>query len=70
MSKLPEIKPCPFCGGTASIEEVPGPTVNPKEVSFSVGCDLPEEDGCMGYQALQTFARRSDAINAWNKRAT
>jgi hypothetical protein len=66
---LPDIKPCPFCGGSASVEEEPGSPSDPKVVTFSVGCDNPAEDACMGYQSLQTFSRRSDAIKAWNRRA-
>ena len=64
------ILPCPFCGGSASVEEFPSSaTTNTKTAVFSVGCDDPEEASCMGYQSLTTFARRSDAIAAWNKRA-
>ena len=69
MSKLPELLPCPFCGGPAVLEEVDGPTVDPKVVSFTVGCNATDEAECMGYQSLTTFARRSDAIKAWNRRA-
>jgi len=60
------IKPCPFCGCSASVEEVEG---GADPVRFSVGCDNGDEADCMGYQSLTTFARRSDAISAWNKRA-
>jgi hypothetical protein len=63
--KLPAILPCPFCGHSASIEEV---NSDPKGASFSVGCDNGEEESCMGYQSLTTFARRSDAVKAWNRR--
>ncbi len=65
-----EILPCPFCGSSASVEEFPsGATVSPTAVVFSVGCDSNDEAQCMGYQSLTTFARRSDAIKAWNKRS-
>lgn len=60
------IKPCPFCGGEATVEEVDNLH---KGVSFSVGCSTDEDGSCYGYQSLTTFARRSDAIAAWNKRA-
>lgn len=63
------ILPCPFCGCSASVEEFAGSTSDYKSVSFSVGCDNPHEESCMGYQSLTTFSRRSDAIAAWNKRA-
>lgn len=38
-------------------------------VRFSVGCTTEDEATCMGYQSLTTFARRSDAVAAWNTRA-
>lgn len=65
-SSLKLILPCPFCGGLAAIEEVG----DGASVRFSVGCktDGDETDICMGYQSLTTFNRRSDAIDAWNKR--
>lgn len=69
MAQLPQIKPCPFCGGPAEIEQTTGATSDHKSVGFSVGCTADEAD-CMGYQSLTTFARRSDAIDAWNRRAT
>lgn len=54
--------PCPFCGGGATFEHL-------ENGSWSIGCaDLDGE--CMGYQSLQTFARKADAIAAWNRRAS
>lgn len=38
------------------------------EIRFSVGCDSWQEETCMGYQSLTTFATRTEAIAAWNKR--
>lgn len=61
-----EILPCPFCGGTASVEEFSNAHVG---VSYSVGCDTDGDGTCYGYQSLTSFDRRSNAINAWNKRA-
>lgn len=58
---------CPFCGGAAVVEEVPT-GLGADGVSFSVGCDSPDEVACMGYQNLQTFSRRSEAVAGWNKR--
>lgn len=57
--------PCPFCGGPAAIEEV---GEDGGHVRFTVGCTSDESD-CMGYQSLTTFARRGEAIAAWNTRA-
>lgn len=63
----PQLLPCPWCGGPASIEETPASAT--EGVRFSVGCDDTDEAECMGYQSLTTFARRSEAAAAWNKRA-
>lgn len=60
------LKPCPFCGGPAAMEEVENGL---RGVSFSVGCSARDEVACMGYQSLTTFARQSEAAEAWNRRA-
>lgn len=62
-----DLKPCPWCGGPADIEEIGGR--DGAGASFSVGCH--DGDGssvCFGYQSLTQFARKSEAIAAWNKR--
>lgn len=56
---------CPFCGGVARMECDEGPL----GARFSVGCVSDDGGECMGYQSLTTFARRSDAVKAWNTRA-
>lgn len=64
---LPALKPCPFCGGKATLEEVPNKTTGMS--NWTVGCV--EEDGeteCMGYQSLSEYARKIEAVNAWNLR--
>jgi hypothetical protein len=58
-----KILPCPFCGASASVEEV---SSSPGYIFYSVGCD--GEVDCMGYQSLTTFATKHEAIVAWNKR--
>jgi len=63
-----ELKNCPFCGGEAALEEC---KQTPYEkaflgATFSCGCD---NEDCLGYQSITTFARRKDAITAWNIRA-
>ena len=60
-----EIKPCPFCGASATIEEL---SDGPLGIRFSVGCDSETEADCMGYQSFTSFNRRGEAIAAWNKR--
>lgn len=62
-----EIKPCPFCGAPASVEECPSGVAN--GVMLSVGCDSTMEADCMGYQSTTEFNTRKEAIAAWNKRA-
>ncbi len=66
---LEYLKPCPFCGGEAQVEETSAATGRGDAVAFSVGCIQDEDGTCYGYQSLTTFSRRSDAIAAWNKRA-
>lgn len=56
------LEPCPFCGGSATMEQT-------ESNRWSVGCDNADEPTCMGYQSLTTFARRSEAVKAWNTRA-
>lgn len=63
-----DLKLCPWCGGPADIEEIGGKDGAP--ASFSVGCHDGDGDGvCFGYQSLTSFARKSDAVRAWNTRS-
>lgn len=59
-----ELKPCPFCGKSATMEQ------DESNYRWSVGCNAADETACMGYQSFTTFARRSEAVKAWNTRAT
>jgi len=61
-AKPPELKPCPFCGRRASLEETH--EIN-SPVMFSVGC---LDESCIGFPSV-TFQTRNDAIAAWNRRA-
>lgn len=66
-----ELKPCPFCGGEAVFEMIEGRS-RAEEIRWSVGCngDVPEDQpNCIGYQSMATYARKTDAAQAWNKRA-
>ena len=65
-----EILPCPFCGGKADIDEVSAASSNPRGVAFAVTCIADNEDPCPGYAGFASWSRRSDAIKAWNKRAS
>ncbi len=64
-----DIDPCPFCGATASVEEIPAAVGPADAVRFTVGCDSQTEADCVGYQSLTTFDTRRAAIAAWNRRA-
>lgn len=68
MKSAQEILPCPFCGASASIEEIPYGLRQDIEVRFSVGCDSTSEAECMGYQSITVFNTRAEAIKAWNRR--
>ena len=54
---------CPFCGGEASVEEV---EIFHDSTEFTAGCGT---EHCMGRQSMTLFARRSDAVKAWNMRS-
>lgn len=58
------LKPCPFCGDPASTVEVI--RASDGSVSYSVGC---HDEDCIGFQSMATFARKAQAIAAWNCRA-
>jgi hypothetical protein len=67
--ETPELKPCPFCGGPASLGDYrsgPFPDVDP-DLCFSVGC---ANGGCIGHEThIQNFITAGEAIAAWNTRA-
>lgn len=76
--KKEKIKPCPFCGGKATIFQFPENT--PEELAlhprwqwkwpnmFVIGCN---SDTCIGdiNHVHMLFLTAADAIEAWNKRA-
>lgn len=62
-----EIKPCPFCGASATVEEIPTGLTGIS--NYTVGCDSKEVLDCYGYQSLTEFATKIEAIKAWNRRA-
>lgn len=59
---MTELLPCPFCGGNASFEHL-------ENTRWSIGCADIDGD-CMGFQSLQTFSRKAEALAAWNRRPT
>jgi hypothetical protein len=58
------LKPCPWCGGEACVEEVDGAI--PGHIRKSVGCST---ENCFGYQSFVSFETIAEAIAAWNSRA-
>lgn len=59
--KTDELKPCPFCGAPATMEEIEFAG----NIRKSAGCTT---EFCMGYQSSQTYSTHKEAIEAWNKR--
>lgn len=58
---MEELKPCPFCGGEASV------IGKPHETKFCVGCG---DDTCLGFSGLGwLYGTEEDAAAAWNRRA-
>lgn len=55
-----ELKPCPFCGGEASV------IGKPHEAKFCVGCG---DDSCLGFSGLGwLYDTEDEAHAAWNRR--
>lgn len=64
-----QLLPCPFCGGPAAFEECPqGSSTKVDSCTWSVGCANTEVD-CIAFQMMASFDRKSEAAEAWNKRA-
>lgn len=69
MGKNEELKPCPFCGGTASVQMIDPRLYRPsRNHPFTVVCD-----GCdllFGYDVDYggRFDSGAEAIEAWNRR--
>ena len=60
-----ELLACPFCGGEAAFEQI-GSRVLAEGCAWSVGC---ENEQCLGFQSVTTYARKAEAASAWNTRA-
>ena len=57
-----ELKPCPFCGGEAMIEQ----TQHMGEYLYRIGCSKP---GCRGRINGNAYESKTEAIAAWNTRS-
>lgn len=55
---------CPFCGGDANYFEDRGRMTG--HPVWSVGCNT---EHCFGFVSITEFARKTEAKQAWNKRA-
>ena len=53
---MAELKPCPFCGGEASIRKI-------DNVWYVVGCD-----DCSCDVGRHWFYTREEVVEAWNRR--
>lgn len=62
---MPELKPCPFCGGKAKIHKSAKSTVK-GGLWYFVNC---QGHKCKVYPQTYTYSKKSYAINAWNRRA-
>lgn len=61
MSELSGLKPCPFCGGTATLEK------DELIDTWFIEC----HNDCIGNPfGLLPETKKEDVINAWNKRHT
>ena len=56
-----KIEKCPFCGGEADIEEIPGSPFTNEPYMWAVGC----KDCNIGWYE----ETKEEAIAAWNRRA-
>jgi Lar family restriction alleviation protein len=58
---MTELLPCPFCGGEADLDEIPGSPFTTETYSWGAGC----KDCNIGWYN----ENKAEAIAAWNKRA-
>lgn len=65
-----ELKPCPFCGGEAKLQQdirYPRPKCEPRK-AFEVVCQNPE---CIiGFVDERYRLSKKEAVEAWNRRAS
>lgn len=64
---MEKLEPCPFCGGVAEVEQVPGNFQEGKRIPWSIwcyNCNL-----SFGYDSDYgvDFPSKAEAITAWNQ---
>jgi len=69
---MSELLPCPFCGSPAELHQESGAV---DQFRWHVGCSRVDVDAegveteCIAYLPQTDYARKADAIAAWNRRA-
>ena len=60
---MPELKPCPFCGGNATARKT-------RAHEWIIGCDGDYGPVCPGYvwKHCPVYLTKKDAVNAWQRR--
>lgn len=65
-----ELKPCPFCGGTARVYQIPRILDPMNEGLWIVGCDGDNGNLCPGYlwKCTPLYFTEEVAVRMWNHR--
>jgi len=68
---MTDLRPCPFCGESAQIEQLPSYPEYVKSKSWVVGCDGKYGILCPGYiwKCTPFYVTKNQAMDYWNHRA-
>jgi hypothetical protein len=64
-----ELKPCPFCGGAAEIEETDSLDIHGYIIGKKYRAQCDNVPNCF-YPFTSWESKKADAVALWNKRAT